>query len=339
MPDITQLATHDEEDIFALPNVNSKASFINDLQKNGYCVVPSVVPKDRVDGYINDALSWLEEFGLGFKRDDSSTWTDDHLPVSNKGGLYNKYAAGHEDWVWRARCEPGVINAFKELWNTEELICSFDGLNITFPYGEHGRTDIELTQPWPHQDQNPHKPAFQLAQGIIAISESGPDDGGLVVLSGSHHLHGKFHAENGGVNEAQRGGKLNSYHFTKEQADWYRAHGAKEVKITCPAGSLIIWDSRLIHWNCMPTGDRIRIATYACYCPASFASEEALKRKAEIYQSRYCTTHWPATNDVPYLQFGPPERDGKPDPHHRLRPHREPVETDTLLKLAGVKAY
>jgi hypothetical protein len=70
MPDGTQ-----HEDIRALPNVNSKAPFISDLTEHGYCVVPSVIPKERCEQYIDEALKWLEAFPLGFKRDDKSTWT------------------------------------------------------------------------------------------------------------------------------------------------------------------------------------------------------------------------------------------------------------------------
>ncbi|GFZ46429.1 hypothetical protein JCM24511_04676 [Saitozyma sp. JCM 24511] len=287
-------ATQPGPDLSALPHTNSKAPFLEDLRTKGYAVIPSIIPQDRVERYIDDAHSWLEEFGMGYKRDDKATWSEDNLPISNKGGLYNQYSAGHEAWVWRARCEPGVISAFQDLWGTEELIVSFDGVNVTFPYGPHGRTDIEVTPPWPHQDQDPRNRTFQLAQGIIALSESGPEDGGLVVIPGSHLLHTKFFDENGGVDDeriAKAGGKLNSYQFTEEEAAWYRAQGCEEVKVTCPAGSLIIWDSRLIHWNRTPTRSRTRVAVYACYCPASFATPEALDRKAEVYQRRYQTTH------------------------------------------------
>lgn len=46
--------------------------------------------------------------------------------------------------------EPAVTQAFTELWGTEELIVSFDAVNVTFPYGEHGRKDIEWVNPWPY---------------------------------------------------------------------------------------------------------------------------------------------------------------------------------------------
>ena len=81
------------------------------------------------------------------------------------------------------------------------------------------------------------------------------------------------------------------YHYRPEEHEWYRAHGGVDTKVTCPAGSVIIWDSRLIHWNCMPTGSRTRVATYACYSPKSFASEGQLERKRELFKKRWMTTH------------------------------------------------
>jgi len=327
------------EELSALPNVDSKSPYIHDLSTKGWCVVPSVIPAERAAQYCDRAFKWLEDFGLGFKRDDSTTWTEDHLPVSNKGGLYNAYGVGHEDWVWDVRCEPGVIRCFEELYGTKELLVSFDGANVTFPYGPHGRTDIELTPPWPHQDQNPYRPFFEIAQGIVALSESGPDDGGLVVIEGSHLKHQEFFEATGGIDDAKRHGKPNSYLYDVEEAEWYKAHGCKEVKVTCPPGSVIMWDSRLIHYNRMPTGTRTRIATYACYCPKALATPEILARKAEVFQNRWNTSHWPVNNEVRVLRFGPPLRNGKPDPHNRDRPVHEPTETDTLLKLVGIKAY
>jgi len=338
MPDGEQQFKYSMEDIAALPNVNSKASFIQDLKTKGYCVVPNVLPKERCEQYCEDSVRWLEEFGLGFKRDDKSTWTEDHLPVGHRGGLYNAYACAHEDFIWRVRSEPGVIKCFEELWGTHELIVSFDAFNVTLPWGENGRKDIEWVDPWPHQDQDPHKPTFQLAQGLVACSESGPDDGGLCVLEGSHLLHQQFFAENG-LDESRPGGKLNSYVYHQNEADWFRAHGCKDVKINCSAGSVIMWDSRLIHWNRMPTSDRIRTAIYVCYVPRSHATPEQLKRKAEIFHERMVATHWPALNEVKALKFGGPMRNGKPDPYDRSRPVREPEETDTVLKLAGIMEY
>lgn len=82
-----------KEQMAALPNDPSKpkAPFLKDLREKGYAVVPNLVPKERCDEYVNSALTWLEDFGLGFKRDDKKTWHADKLPVHVVGGLYNRY--------------------------------------------------------------------------------------------------------------------------------------------------------------------------------------------------------------------------------------------------------
>lgn len=60
------------------------------------------------------------------------------------------YGVAHEKSVWEARTEPGVMDAFAKLWETEELLCSFDGIKIDLPR----RKDVKWT-PWPHCDHNP----------------------------------------------------------------------------------------------------------------------------------------------------------------------------------------
>ena len=43
-----------------------------------------------------------------------------------------------------------MIQTFAELWGTDELLVSFDAVNVTFPYGEHGRMDEPWVTPWPY---------------------------------------------------------------------------------------------------------------------------------------------------------------------------------------------
>lgn len=66
--------------------------------------------------------------------------------------MYNRYAVNHEDFVWKIRTQPGIIKAFEQVWGTDDLIVSFDGLNVSLPINpETGRTDIEPTAPWPRR--------------------------------------------------------------------------------------------------------------------------------------------------------------------------------------------
>lgn len=87
---------------------------------------------------------------MGFKRDDPSTWDAAHMPVHYPQGLFVYYGVTHEAFVWKARQfvihaqvvsagadqvggvprEAKVLEAFREVWGTDELICSFDAMCV-----------------------------------------------------------------------------------------------------------------------------------------------------------------------------------------------------------------
>ena len=146
-------------------------------------------------------------------------------------------------------------------------------------------------------DQNPRNHGrFELYQGIANLAPNGPQDGGLCVLRGSHLLHEEHFAAKGGFRPEQDSGEReNGYNFTAGDADWYRARGCEEAKVCAGEGDLILWDSRLIHWNASPVGARVRFAAYVCYCPRALMDEAGLARKLEVFRARKSTTHWPVS--------------------------------------------
>ena len=63
-------------------------------------MVPGVLPREKALGYADQAYNWVENFGLGYKRDDVSTRTLDKLHFFAKGGLTNRYGVAHEQFIW-----------------------------------------------------------------------------------------------------------------------------------------------------------------------------------------------------------------------------------------------
>jgi hypothetical protein len=146
-------------------------------------------------------------------------------------------------------------------------------------------------------DQNPRRhDRFELYQGIANLAPNGAPDGGLCVLRGSHLLHEEHFAHQGGFSPEQDSGEHeNGYNFTREDADWFRSRGCEETKVCAGEGDLILWDSRLVHWNASPVGAQVRFATYVCYCPRGLMGAAGLKRKLEVFRERKCTTHFPVS--------------------------------------------
>ncbi|KAJ5182187.1 hypothetical protein N7449_012334 [Penicillium cf. viridicatum] len=222
--------------------------FRDDLTKDGFAVIKGVIPPERVMQYREKTKEWLLSFGTELDFEDNKTWIERNLPVQNK------------------------IRTFAR---TDELLVSFDSLNVTFP----NRADDPTRKPWEHVDQSPLRRGLHCVQGIICLSPSGPEDGGLVVWPGSHAHNDEFF--NSHPDKDSWLPLKDIYFFPTEQLDWFRARGVGPHKVCAEPGDLILWDSRTIHYGSDPTpkSNEIRTAIYAAYTPASMASPKQLALK------------------------------------------------------------
>ncbi|WRT70627.1 uncharacterized protein IL334_007625 [Kwoniella shivajii] len=314
-----------------LQNTNWK----EDLHQQGWVVIKGVIPREKALSYADEAYQYLESFGLGFDAKDRTTWIPENMPFFFKGGLFHRYGASHEQFVWDIKQEPELVKQFAELWGTEELVCSFDGLNISLPI--HGRTpDDDAYVPWPHVDQSPLVTDFHCVQGAMNLLPNGPKDGGLMVLKGSKELYSQawkaFDKDKpeGGWNERHL------HDFTPEQIQWFLDNGAEWHKICADPGDLFLWDSRTVHYGATPESNNPRIATYVCYKPAFLLTPEIKQQRKEAWDKKYITSHDPITFTI---------EDRAPPASHITRDHwkistlQEPVLTVLGRKLVGVEDW
>lgn len=249
-----------------------------ELDEKGYTIIPNVISQDKAREYHDAFWDMMEELNPDIKRDKRSTWKTENWPL-NLHGILQQYRVGHRQFVWDIRSEGKVIEVFKWIWGTEELLVSFDGLCLIRPTGRKSKA-------WPHVDQSPQSEGFQCAQGFINLHECGPHDGGLIVLEGSHKLHYQFFKEMGKLNH-----KDDWYKFSDEEMIFFKDCPRK--KICCQPGDLVLWDSRTIHYTCNPTSDQYRMVVYVCMAPAEYASKEVLEKKKQAFHELRMTSHWP----------------------------------------------
>ena len=303
------------------------------FQKYGYAVVPSVITFEEAKSYQSRAFTWLRSLdNPRLDLTDPSTWTLENLPSISAINTFNHYGVVHEKFMWDLRLEPKVRDAFVQIWNTEELLVSFDALNITLPR----RPGHVPRERWPHIDQSPYRKGLKCVQGIVTLSDSGPDDGGLTVWPGTHEVTERFFEEH---TDKRTWEAKDFYRYTHEQLCWFEKQGYSEHKVTAAPGDLIIWDSRLIHYGAeqKETSDVIRTAIYVSYAPRSFATTEALETKREAFEKYLATTHWPYDNITLRSNF-PVLKDGNADKRRR-EPLEKPQPSTELLQLAGVVTY
>ncbi|KIW23901.1 uncharacterized protein PV07_12063 [Cladophialophora immunda] len=311
--------------------IASEGDWLDQLESQGYAVVKGAVPPERAQYYQQKAIEWLQTFDPALDPNDPSTWKKEKLPVQTERNTYEHYSVVHEKFMWEARQEPGVVDAFARIWGTHELLVSFDSLNVTLPNLKTPRA------PWPHIDQAPRKRGLHCIQGIINLSHAGPEDGSLVVIPGSSKLVEEFFDTK--TDPSTWEWRDNRY-FDDKDMEFFTSRGLKPMKVLAEPGDLILWDSRTIHWGGEPTekSNTTRAVIYAAYAPAKLASKDALEEKERVFSAWGATTHWPHDNiKLRDLQARLP--DGTPDPRHRSEPLEKPEVTDKVLRLAGVKAY
>ncbi|KAK4703177.1 hypothetical protein P7C70_g3039, partial [Phenoliferia sp. Uapishka_3] len=324
------------------------------LATDGYYIVKGAIPKERGLEYRDRAHSWLEDFKLGYDRNDESTWTNEHLPPHIKGGMFSAPSkVYHESWVWDIRTEPGVMDAFAKLWGTKELTTSFDGASVMLPR----RKDLpppSSADKWEHMDQSPNRTGFfgqhfllppsdaqpcmnpislslKVAQGLVNLNYNGPKDGGLLVMKGSSVLINEYFATFP-EEKANSGswGPADWYGFTKAQQTWFLSKGCEWVKVCLEPGDMVLWDSRTIHYNRRPSGDVDRVCTYVCMAPVELLNDADRATKQELFKTfgaTYPQTHNPFENIFVREKVEGPLQ----------KPITNPSET--ILKLSAMMPY
>jgi hypothetical protein len=240
--------------------------------------------------------------------------------------------ASHEKWAWAVRQEPGVVGAFEKVHDTEDLVVSFDTVNLSFP----NRKDLQANKPWAHQDQDPTKPGFRCLQGLVNLLPNGPEDGGLIVCKGAHLLSEEFHKKF--IDEPKVWAWTKEwYGFSEAGLKWLADKGCVWEKVCMEPGDLVVWDSRTPHYNVSPseTSTQPRFAVYTCYMPVADLSQEELQKKKKAFEEMDFTTHWPnlgGFGGVPFKRLN-----GEPCPHNYQQPKSgRPVLTERGYKLTGI---
>ncbi|KAL0480904.1 piwi [Acrasis kona] len=319
------------------------------LDEDGYVVVKGLVSPTKAQEYESRFWDYIESLSESklIDRNDPTTWNDENWP-NNIHGIFKNFKIGHAQFVWDARDEDGIVGLYQQLWNTEDLLVSFDGACMIRPSVWNHKTNN-----WAHTDQAPlielseynAKPKmvrdFPCVQGLLNLRPCGPNDGGLVVYKGSHKHHQHYFIKKGidqKINKPWKDSK-NHWHLIDQEVEDNRKFLSKfeKIKVCCDPGDFIIWHSRTVHYaeaidktlNTDPLAHRMCI--YICMLPSKYATASDLHKKREALSELQTTSHWPCIkiktnkNDRPNITKG------------FVVPEVLPVLTDRMKRLAGVE--
>lgn len=266
------------------------------LDEFGVAIIPEVLDSAECQAIVDGFWDFFQTISTGWakplNRVDQTSWRGFFDLIPLHGMLFQHWGIGHSDFAWKLRQNRKLIAPFEELWGVraEDLLVSFDGASFSAPSeitnrGWHrGVYGLHVDQPFDNSD-------FQCVQSWVTGLDVNEGDATLIVLEDSHKVHRKF-AEECGKTDIKEWYKL-----TEEEQGWYEAQGCQKVRMVCPKGSMVFWDSRTIHCGAEPLKGRaapnFRSVVYLCYTPRKLASAANLKKKQKAFNEGRMTTHWP----------------------------------------------
>lgn len=57
------------------------------------------------------------------------------MPFFVAGGLFHRYGASHEQFIWDIKQDPAIVAKFAEFWGTEKLVTSFGESSTPWVWG------------------------------------------------------------------------------------------------------------------------------------------------------------------------------------------------------------
>ncbi len=263
------------------------------LREHGYVVIKNVASPEEIARGKALLWEWLESLDGGMRRDDVSTWRA--FPGDATNGIIFGFGIGQSPFMWHLRGLPAVRRAYAAVWDTDDLLVSFDGCGVFRPPAVDGSWRTRGS--WFHTDQGSGKHGFHCVQGLLSLYDATPQTGGLVVVPRSHLAHDEY------IDEVGKGAgdyvRVSLHHPALLTGD-------APTLVTCRAGDLILWDSRTVHCNTPALAeltevqaqaqrsapDLIRAVAYISMAPRARVSAETLEQRRRAVQQCDTSTHW-----------------------------------------------
>ena len=249
------------------------------LDEHGYVVIENVIPSDISKRLVNDYDKWWCRFGSDYPK---------HI-----NSILHKYTVAHLPMTWEVRLL--VKKVFARVWGTEKLLTSMDGIAISEP-PEMGNVPFADKHRL-HLDQCWNRPGLHAYQGSVYLNGQGEEDHCLQVLSHSHKHFKEFFEYQQKMNKRRFGDKFTL--LNQPDVRWFMSQGCSHLRIPVSQGSVLLWDSRLVHDGAAPiegrrNTTRWRHVTFVSMTPARWASEDDMKKKMDHYINLRTTRHWSA---------------------------------------------
>jgi hypothetical protein len=217
----------------------------------------------------------------------------------NTRGLIQHYNVGFQQFTVDTRSY--VKSKFAELYGTDKLISSFDGISFTKRPKAYKFKNLDdwQTKKWEkddlHVDQT--RKGFRCIQGGVSIVNQIEDGHVFICIPGSHKYHDEL-VDRIAINDPESL-PTDWYKINDSDKIWIKDNDLDIVRVPMKAGSLILWDSRLMHASsswCRSSIEKpfipYRLQIFICMKPNCLTETDRLKR-IKAYKDGRVSRHIP----------------------------------------------
>ena len=182
------------------------------LKEDGVCVVRGCFSADEVEQAMSHVWEFVEGQGTGVDRHDVTTWTNDRWQPRTSlapdrmasAGLHDGRGVHQSMASWYIRSRPKLKQLWASIYDTDDLICSFDGLVLCRPWGVDPSWRVKANglhldggtarfglHPMTGEPMTPAETGlptddYHYIQGVVNLVTTSPDSGGFTCVLGSH---------------------------------------------------------------------------------------------------------------------------------------------------------
>ena len=219
-------------------------------------------------------------------------FSGDNIPFGPRLGMMQSLV-GNFPSVWNIRLHPAVRTVFESVHGTKDLFTSIDGVSF------HPRSKRPAAKDWAHVDDTRDEPLQHVIyQGQVILNDCQHT---FRCSPGSHHCYDVWNQKLGKSSQPNfRKFKDENLKFVRETVE-SDSDRMWQVPVPAPAGSIILWDSRVIHssvnnvQNLDDTSDEPyanwRAVVYVCFIPKRYASASTYARLQKALCENRMTNH------------------------------------------------
>ena len=264
------------------------------FREDGFVVVAGVLDEGEIADTLDELWNAPSLLGgaPGLDREDPTTWGNENWGLVagtgdgvSKGFVDTRLDGMELEVAWNNRLSDKVAAPFEAVLETPELWVVESRFGVMRPTvglpdpegsGTIDRPEWRTCKSWAHVDQNFWlEPGFRGVQGILTLTDATPTSGGFCCVPGFHNEFDTWAEEH----PAETVEGSNRHLVLIPEADPMLD---RLVRVCAPAGSMIIWDSRLPHQNFPNADNTWRTVQYITYDRAPVGDAEAVETRTDV---------------------------------------------------------